>query len=296
MKKETIFTGSGVAIVTPFTKDGIDFDKLGELIDWQIENGTDAIIICGTTGESATMPDDEHLAAIEYTVKRVNGRVPVIAGAGSNDTRHGIELSKEAETLGADALLHVTPYYNKATQKGLYEHFKAMAESVNLPIVLYNVPSRTGVNIALDTLGKLAELPNIAAIKEASGSLSLATDIIAKYGDKIDVYSGNDDIILPMLSVGCKGVISVLANVAPKETHQLCQSFFDGDIETSRKLQLGAAELNHALFCEVNPIPVKKAMELLGWDVGPLRLPLVEPSEEHIAQIQKELQAAGCKF
>ena len=296
MKKETIFTGSGVAIVTPFTKDGIDFDKLGELIDWQIENGTDAIIICGTTGESATMPDDEHLAAIEYTVKRVNGRVPVIAGAGSNDTRHGIELSKEAETLGADALLHVTPYYNKATQKGLYEHFKAMAESVNLPIVLYNVPSRTGVNIALDTLGKLAELPNIAAIKEASGSLSLATDIIAKYGDKIDVYSGNDDIILPMLSVGCKGVISVLANVAPKETHQLCQSFFDGDIETSRKLQLGAAELNHALFCEVNPIPVKKAMELLGWDVGPLRLPLVEPSEEHIAQIQKELQAAGCKI
>lgn len=293
MKKETIFTGSGVAIVTPFTKDGIDFDKLAELIDWQIENGTDAIIICGTTGESATMPDDEHLAAIAYTVERVNGRVPVIAGAGSNDTRHGIELSKESEALGADALLHVTPYYNKATQKGLYEHFKAIAESVNIPIVLYNVPSRTGVSIALDTLGKLAELPNIAAIKEASGSLSAATDIIAKYGDKIDVYSGNDDIILPMLSVGCKGVISVLANVAPRETHQMCQSFFEGDIETSRKLQLGAAELNHALFCEVNPIPVKTALNLMGKEVGPLRLPLCSMEEKNLEILKKALKNYG---
>lgn len=293
MKKETIFTGSGVAIVTPFTKDGIDFDKLAELIDWQIENGTDAIIICGTTGESATMPDDEHLAAIAYTVERVNGRVPVIAGAGSNDTRHGIELSKESEALGADALLHVTPYYNKATQKGLYEHFKAIAESVDIPIVLYNVPSRTGVSIALDTLGKLADLPNIAAIKEASGSLSAATDIIAKYGDKIDVYSGNDDIILPMLSIGCKGVISVLANIAPKETHQLCQSFFEGDIETSRKMQLKAAELNHALFCEVNPIPVKTALNLMGKEVGPLRLPLCSMEEKNLEILKKALKNYG---
>lgn len=293
MKKDTIFTGSGVAIVTPFTKDGIDFDKLGELIDWQIENDTDAIIICGTTGESATMPDNEHLAAIEFTVKRVNGRVPVIAGAGSNDTRHGIELSKAAQAHGADALLHVTPYYNKASQRGLYEHFKAIAENVDIPIILYNVPSRTGVNISLDTLGKLADLPNIAAMKEASGSLSAATDMIAEYGDKIDVYSGNDDIILPMLAVGCKGVISVLANVAPKQTHQLCQSFFEGDIETSRKMQLEAAELNHALFCEVNPIPVKTALNLMGKEVGPLRLPLCSMEEKNLEKLKKAMKGYG---
>ncbi len=287
--KKHIFTGSGVAIVTPMYNDGnINYDKLGELIDFQIDNHTDSIIICGTTGESATMTDQEHIDCIDYAVKRTNGRVPVVAGAGSNDTRYAIELSKEAKSLGADALLHVTPYYNKASQRGLIAHFEGVANATDLPIILYNVPSRTGVNMAPDTYKILAGHPNIVATKEASGNISHIAEVKAVCGDQLDVYSGNDDQIVPILSLGGIGVISVAANVLPKEIHDICELFLKGETKASRDLQLKLLKLINSLFMDVNPIPVKEAMNLMGLGVGECRLPLIGMDE---AQIEK-LKAA----
>jgi len=292
----TLFVGSGVAIVTPFTRDGIDFDKLGELIDFQIENKTDSIIICGTTGEASTMPDDEHKSAIEYTVKKVAGRVPVIAGTGSNDTKHCVELSCEAEKLGADGLLIVTPYYNKTTQNGLVKHFTTVANSVNIPIILYNVPSRTGLSFSVDTLKKLSKIDNIVGIKEASGSISYVAQVIAECGDDLDVYSGNDDMIVPILSLGGKGVISVVANILPEDTHNIVEQYIAGDVKGSCKLQLSMMSLIDALFVEVNPIPIKTAMNLLGYNVGELRMPLCEMSDKNLETLKNALTNYGLKL
>ncbi len=291
--KNRIFTGSGVAIVTPFNEDGVDYESFGRLIDYQIENGTDAIIVCGTTGESATMPDKEHIAVVDYCVKKVNKRVPVVAGTGSNDTHHGVELSKACEAVGADGLLLVTPYYNKATQKGLIRHYTKIADSVNVPMILYNVPSRTGVKIAVDTLCELANHKNIVAIKEASGDISLAAEMASKCLDKIDIYSGNDDSIVPIMSLGGIGVISVLANVAPQFTHDMCADFLEGRIEDSRKKQLEAIELVNALFCEVNPIPVKTALNLMGFNAGQLRLPLCDMEPANLEKLKKAMVNFG---
>ena len=294
--KKTVFTGSGVAIVTPFTEDNkVDFDTLAKMLDYHVENGTDAIIICGTTGEAACMDHEEHVAAIKFTVDYINSRIPVIAGTGSNDTEYGIKLSKEAEYLGVDALLTVTPYYNKTTQKGLVEHFTKIAKSVSIPVILYNVPSRTGVNITPNTLKKLSEVPNIVGIKEASGDIGQAAKMAALCPD-IDIYSGNDDMIVPIMSLGGKGVISVLANIAPRETHDICQKYLDGDVKASLELQLEALELVDALFCEVNPIPVKTAMRLLGWDVGALRLPLCEMEDKNLETLKTAMKNYGLKF
>ncbi len=294
--KKTVFTGSGVAIITPFNENGIDFDSLGNLIDFHLANNTDAIIVCGTTGEAATMPDDEHLSAIEYTVKRVNKRIPVIAGTGSNDTVHGIKLSKEAEKLGADALLVVTPYYNKTNKQGLINHFVAISESVSIPIILYNVPSRTGMNISLEVLEEFTKIDNIVGIKEASGNASYLMELAAKYGDRFDIYSGNDDIIVPVMSVGGKGVISVLANVLPKETHDICQLYLDGKTEESMRLQFKYLDLINSLFCEVNPIPVKTALNLMGYNVGMLRMPLYDMDEKNKQRLINSLKGAGIKL
>ncbi len=273
--KKTVFTGAGVALVTPFLPDGsINYPKLKELIEWQIASGTDSIITCGTTGESATMTDKEHVDVIKFTVDTVAGRVPVVAGAGSNDTAYAVNLSKEAAALGADALLQVTPYYNKASQRGLYQHFVAIADATDLPVILYNVPSRTGTNIALDTYLKLSEHPNIVATKEASGDISAIAKIFAACGDKLDVYSGNDDQIVPIMALGGKGVISVLSNVLPKQTHEICAAFLAGDTQKSAQLQLYYLALANALFMDVNPIPVKDALNLMGKEVGGCRLPL----------------------
>lgn len=289
MSKNTIFTGAGVAIVTPMNADGsVNFEKYREIIDWQIENGTDAIITCGTTGESATLDHDEHVAVIRTAVEQTAGRVPVIAGTGSNDTAYGIELSQEAQRLGADGLLLVTPYYNKTSQRGLVAHFTAIADAVELPIILYNVPSRTGVNIQPATVAELAKHPNIVAIKEASGSLSAVAEIAAACD--IDLYSGNDDQIVPFLALGGKGVISVLSNVAPRETHDICQKWFDGDMEGSRELFLKYLELANAMFMDVNPIPVKDAMNLMGMQVGECRLPLVTMSDAAKANLAAVLK------
>ena len=291
--KPIVFTGSAVAIITPFTENGVDFEKLGELIDYQIENKTDAIVICGTTGESSTMPDDEHLAAIKYCVERVNKRVPVIAGTGSNDTDHCIKLSTFAEKYGADALLLVTPYYNKTTQKGLIRHFTMAAQSVKIPVILYNVPSRTGVNIKPETLKELSKVENIVGVKEASGDISQVAKIAQLCGDDLTIYSGNDDQIVPILSLGGKGVISVLANVAPEDTHDMVASYLEGNTKKSLDLQLKALELINALFIEVNPIPVKTAYNLLGCNVGKLRMPLCEMSEENEEILRKALVNYG---
>ena len=285
MAKTLPFTGSGVAIITPFDGNTTNYDALGELIDWQIEQGTDAIIICGTTGEASTMPDAEHLAAIEYTVKRVAKRVPVIAGTGSNETAHAIELSKKAEELGADGLLQVTPYYNKTTQKGLIAHFGAIADAVNIPIILYNVPSRTGVNISIPVLKELAKCDNIVAIKEASGNISYTAQVAAEVPE-LYIYSGNDDMIVPVMSLGGKGVISVLANVMPKETHELCKAYLDGECTKATKMQLDLLDLVNALFIEVNPIPVKTAINLMGKNGGNLRLPLVDMADDTLAKLK----------
>lgn len=290
--KNTIFTGSGVAIITPMNPDeSINFEKLGQLIDHQIENGTDAIIICGTTGESSTMTDQEHIDTIAYAVERTNHRVPVIAGAGSNHTSYAVWMSKEAKKVGADALLHVTPYYNKTSQTGLIRHFNTIADATDLPIILYSVPSRTGVNITPATCRELSKHPNIVAIKEASGNLSQIAQIAQLCGDDLDIYSGNDDQIVPILSLGGKGVISVLSNVLPQQTHDICQLFFDGKIAESRQLQLQLLPLINALFSDVNPIPVKAAMNLMGLECGECRLPLVEmqpQAKEHLATLLKE--------
>ncbi len=286
------FTGSGVAIVTPFDGNKTDYDALGELIEWHIASGTDAIIVCGTTGEASTMPDSEHLAAIEYTVKKAAGRITVVAGTGSNDTAHAVELSKKAEELGADALLQVTPYYNKTTQKGLIAHFTAIANAVNIPIILYNIPSRTGVSIAIDTLKELAKLDNIVAVKEASGNISYTAKLAAEVPE-LYIYSGNDDMILPVLSLGGKGVISVLANIMPKETHEMCEAYFNGDTEKATKMQLDYLELINNLFIEVNPIPVKTALNLMGRKAGNLRLPLIDMDEKNKEKLAASMKKFG---
>ena len=292
--KKTVFTGSGVAIITPFTNDGkIDFESLKKMLDYHVENSTDAIIICGTTGEAACMSHDEHVAAIKFTVEHIKGRIPVIAGTGSNDTPHAIKLSKFAENAGADAILSVTPYYNKATQEGLIRHFTAIADSVSIPVILYNVPSRTGCNILPETAKELSKVKNIVGIKEASGNLSQVAKLASICDDDFAIYSGNDDQILPILSLGGIGVISVVANVAPQQTHDMVMKFLDGDIAEAKKLQLDMIELCDALFCEVNPIPVKAAMKLMGWNTGSLRLPLTEISEKGMAQLKDAMTNYG---
>ena len=293
-----IFKGSAVALVTPFDENGnVNFDKIKELVDFQIENGTDAIVACGTTGEASTMNDEEHLAAIKAIIDAADKRVPVIAGTGGNDTAHSIYLSQEAEKLGADALLIITPYYNKANKSGLRKHFVSIANSVKLPIILYNVPSRTKVNIPPALVADLARnVDNILALKEACGDLAQVAEVCRLVPDDFAVYSGNDDSILPLLSLGGSGVISVLANVCPRETHDLVAKFFEGDIEGSRKLQLGMKPLIDALFIEVNPVPVKTAVNLLGFNVGDLRLPLAEMEEEDLEVLKRELVNWGLKI
>ena len=278
--KNTIFTGSGVAIVTPMNEDGsVNYDAYADLIDFQIENKTDAIITCGTTGESSTLSDDEHREVIRFAIEQTAGRVPVIAGTGSNDTKYAIELSQAAGEMGADGLLLVTPYYNKTSQRGLIAHFGMIAESVKTPMILYSVQSRTGVNIAPETAFELSKYENIVAIKEASGNISQVAKIRAMCGDSLDVYSGNDDQIVPLLSLGGKGVISVLANVAPEVAHNICQYYFDGRVEDSMKLQLEYLDLCNDLFIDVNPIPVKEALNMMGMNVGPCRMPLYEMTD-----------------
>ena len=288
--KKTIFTGAAVAIVTPFNENGINFEELKRLIDFNIDNGTDAIVIAGTTGESSTMSDEEHKEAIRFTVEYVNKRIPVIAGTGSNDTAYAIELSKYAESVGVDGILVVTPYYNKATQSGLVKHFTYIADRVNVPMILYNVPSRTGVNILPETYVELAKHPRIVAAKEASGDLSQVAKIKALCGDNLDIYSGNDDQIVPILSLGGKGVISVLSNVMPKEAHEICSLYFEGKIEESAKMQTDYLELINNLFIEVNPIPVKTALGLMGYNVGNLRMPLFAMEGKNLENLKDSLK------
>ena len=292
--KNTIFTGAAVAIVTPMNADGsINFDKLGELIDFNINNGTDAIVICGTTGESSTMTDEEHIECIRFAVERTAKRVPVIAGTGSNDTSYAVALSKHAEEIGVDALLVVTPYYNKTSQHGLIKHFTTIAEAVNIPIILYNVPSRTGVNITPDTVCKLAEHKNIVAIKEASGNISQIAKIAAMCGDKIDIYSGNDDQIVPIMSLSGKGVISVLSNCVPQETHNICQLCLENRYDEARALANKYLEFANNLFIDVNPIPVKEALNIMGFEVGECRLPLVSMSDDAKATLTESMAKLG---
>ncbi len=290
-----IFTGAGVAIVTPFNKDeSINYDRLDELIDYHCSHGTDSIIICGTTGESATMTEEEHIECVKFTIDRAKGRIPVIAGTGSNCTKTAVEMSKEAADYGADGLLLVTPYYNKATQNGLIEHYKAVAKEAKAPIIMYSVASRTGCNIEPATAAALVkDVDNIVGIKEASGNIAQVAKIMEMTDGKIDLYSGNDDQIVPLLSLGGIGVISVLSNVAPQETHDICEKFFQGDIAVSRALQLRALPLVEQLFCEVNPIPVKRAMALMGMDCGPLRMPLTQISAEHEKTLEKAMRDFG---
>ena len=289
----SIFKGAGVAITTPFLANGeVDYDTFRDQIEYQIQNGTDAIIVCGTTGEASCLSHEEHLDCIKFCVEVVNKRIPVIAGTGSNCTETAIYLSTEAEKYGVDGLLVVTPYYNKATQKGLIEHYTMVAESVKLPIIMYNVPSRTGCNILPETAAKLCKnVPNIVGIKEASGDISQVAKVALLCGDDIDIYSGNDDQIIPILALGGKGVISVLSNIAPKQTHDICQAFFDADTAKAAKLQIEAIPLVGALFCEVNPIPVKKAIELQGRDTGVVRRPLTEMEPQNAERLKKEMQA-----
>lgn len=292
--KKPVFTGAAVAIITPMYADGsVNYEELGRIIDDQIAHHTDAIVICGTTGESPTLDHEEHIECVRYAVQKAAGRVPVIAGTGSNDTRYAVQLSQQAQQDGADALLLVTPYYNKSSQAGLVAHYKAIAQSVDLPCILYNVPSRTGCNLTPATLAELAKLPNINAVKEASGNISQVAEIAALCGEELNIYSGNDDQIVPMLSLGGKGVISVLSNVAPQYTHDLCAKWFAGDVQGSMEMQLKAMPLCKALFADVNPIPVKWAMNCLGWKAGPCRLPLVEPSAAVQNQLDKALRDFG---
>ena len=292
-----IIKGAGVAIVTPMTADGeVNYEVLGEMLEAQIAGGTDAIIICGTTGESATLSEEEHSAVIRYAIKKVNKRIPVIAGTGSNCTATAIKLSKEAEKDGADGLLLVTPYYNKATQKGLIAHYTAIAKAVSLPIILYNVPSRTGCNLQPETIAALVKnVKNIVGVKEASGNISQIAKVKLLCGDDIDLYSGNDDQVEPILSLGGIGVISVLSNVAPKETHNMVMDYLNGDVDKARQMQLKAIPLIDALFSEVNPIPVKKALNLMGWEAGPLRAPLTEMEASHAEVLKKTMKDFGIK-
>lgn len=291
MSTNPIFTGSGVAIITPFHEDGsVNYECLAKILEDQIANSTDAIVICGTTGESATLSPQEHLDVIKYTVDVVNHRIPVIAGTGSNETAYAVELSNDAEKAGADGLLIVTPYYNKASQKGLIKHYSFIADRVSSPIIIYNVPSRTGVNVLPETYAELAEHKNIVAAKEASGNLSQIAQIIALCGDKLDVYSGNDDQIVPIMSLGGKGVISVLSNICPKIAHDIPTLYLEGKCRESAELQLKYLELCNAMFMDVNPIPVKVAMNLMGMDVGPLRLPLCEMDDVKTEKLRSILK------
>ncbi len=293
--KKLPFTGSGVALITPFNADGTpNYEKLDEILEMHVKNKTDAIIICGTTGEASTLPDDVHLEVIKHCVDTVSGRIPVIAGTGSNDTEHAVEFSAEAEKYGCDGVLCVTPYYNKATQKGLIAHYKAVAEAISIPMILYNVPSRTGVNIAVDTLKELAKVDNIVAIKEASGDIGYVLKIKREVPE-LYIYSGNDDMIVPVMSAGGKGVISVVANILPEETHNICECYLEGKVEKALELQLEMLELINNLFIEVNPIPVKTAMNILGYEVGPLKLPLCEMEEKNLEALKKSLKEYGVK-
>jgi 4-hydroxy-tetrahydrodipicolinate synthase len=285
--KKPIFEGSGVAVVTPFTETGVDFVKLAELCEWHIRNHTDAIIVAGTTGEASTMPDDEHLAAVRHVVETVRRRIPVIAGTGSNDTHHAVQLNVKAASLGVDGLLCVTPYYNKASQQGLFLHFKAIADSVGLPIILYNVPSRTNLNINPDTLARLSELPNINGVKECN--IEQAGEVANLCGDQLNLYSGEDGMVLPLLSFGGIGVISVVANIVPQQTHDMVAAWQSGDTARATRIQVELVPLIKAMFCEVNPIPVKAAMNLMGMNVGKCRMPLCDPSDEHLEQIRRTL-------
>ncbi len=288
----SIFKGSGVAIVTPFNETGVNFDELSNLIEWHIKSKTDAIIVCGTTGEATTMTEVEKKETIKFVVDKVNKRIPVIAGTGSNNTASAIAMSKWAEDIGVDGLLVITPYYNKTTQKGLVKHFKAVSDAVNTPIIIYNVPGRTGLNITPpSTLKELCEDKNIVAVKEASGNISQIAEIKALCGDKLDIYSGNDDQIIPILSLGGIGVISVLANIIPEDVHNMCELYFSGKVNEALKIQLDSLALTNALFIETNPIPVKTAMSLMNMKVGDLRLPLCEMSENNLEVLKKELKA-----
>ena len=293
MKKNTIFRGAATALITPLTADGVDYDALGRLIDWQIDEGIDALVIVGTTGEGSTLTYSEHQDVIRYSAQRAAGRVPIIAGSGSNDTNRAVTLSRFSCEAGADALLVVTPYYNKATQKGLIEMYRAIAESVDRPIILYNVPSRTGVNIEPATYAALAEIPNIAAIKEANGNISKIVETRALVGDALDIYSGNDDQIVPILSMGGAGVISVLSNVMPRQTAEICRRFFEGDLAGSAKMQCELLPLIQGLFSEVNPIPVKAAMAAMGWCENYVRLPLTPMEDAHWQALRAEMVRQG---
>lgn len=292
--KKTIFTGAGVAIITPMKKDGsINFDKLGELIEFNIKNGTDAIVICGTTGESATMTDEEHIECIRYAIEKTDHRIPVIAGTGSNHTDYAVNLSKKAEELGADALLCVTPYYNKTSQSGLIAHFSAIAEAVSVPIILYNVPSRTGVNILPETLAELSKIDNIVAVKEASGNISQVAKIAELCGDNLDIYSGNDDQIIPVMALGGKGVISVLSNCMPKQAHEIATLCLENKYDQARKLAFELLDFTNGLFSDVNPIPVKEALNIMGFEVGECRLPLVKMSDDKIKALKAIMEKHG---
>lgn len=290
--KTPIFQGSAVALVTPFDENGVNFPKLAEILEFHVQNHTDAIIICGTTGEPSTMPDEEHKAVIRFAVEKIAKRIPVIAGTGSNDTAHAIELSVYAQEAGADAVLVVAPYYNKTTQKGLCAHIEAIAKSITIPMILYNIPGRTGgLGFSIETLKKLSKIPNVNAIKEATGDLSFAARI-AEETDLV-IYSGNDDIIVPIMSIGGQGVISVIANILPKETHDVCANYLAGDTAAAREQFLKLLKLVRALFIEVNPIPIKTAMNLLGYGVGPLRMPLCDMTEENLAVLKSTLKEYG---
>ena len=295
MTKNSIFTGAATALVTPMTETGVDYEALGKLIEWQISEGIDALVICGTTGESSTLTDDEHRQVLKYALEVAKGRVPMIAGTGSNDTAYAIDLTRYACEIGYDAMLVVTPYYNKTTQKGLVAMFTAIADASTKPIILYNVPSRTGVNIEPATYAKLAEHPQIRAIKEASGNISKIVETAAVVGDKLDIYSGNDDQIVPIMACGGKGVISVLSNVMPGETSELCRKFFEGDVAGAMELQKKYLPLVNALFCEVNPIPAKAAMSAMGFCQNRLRLPLVPMEDAHYEMLLQRMRALGIR-
>ena len=290
----SIFTGSCVALVTPFNDDGsINFDKFIELLDYHLEHKTDAVLICGTTGEASTIDDKDQIECVRLAAKHINKRMPVIAGAGSNDTAHAVSLAKESEKAGADGLLIVTPYYNKTSQKGLIAHYTAIAEAVNIPIILYNVPGRTGMRIAPETCAELSKIPNIVAVKDATGDISSVAKTAALCGSSFDIYSGNDYQTLPILSLGGKGVISVTANIIPDEMHDICEAYFNGNHDKARQIQLDILGIFDAMFCDVNPMPVKEAMNILGYGVGPCKLPLVGISEEHIGYVKSELKKFG---
>lgn len=292
--KKTVFTGSGVALVTPLKNNKVDFDKLGELLDFHIANETDAIILCGTTGEAPTLPDDEHLKIFDYAVERVGGKIPLIGGTGSNFTEHAVDFSKYAQKAGLDAVLCVTPYYNKTSQKGLVTHYNTIANAIDIPVILYNVPTRTGIGLSLQAIDELSKTENIVAIKEASGNIAFLSKIAASID--IDIYSGNDDMIIPAMSVGALGVISVVANIVPKDVHHMCKLWFDGKTKEAAQMQLKMMDLVEKMFIDVNPIPVKNAMNMLGFGVGDLKLPLVDLSDENAAKVKKSMADYGLKL